>query len=445
MNNPNLAVVILAGGVGSRLWPLSSNILPKQFITLDGNSSLFGRTLKRACELSDYVFVVTNNDYLELVMTECSRQSVDIKVICEPCSRNTCGSVMFVLGHIAKHYAELNQFIVMPSDHYISDNSFIDQVNRSIDLNQLILFGCMPNSPHTGYGYIEFELTDFPLQNVTKFHEKPTLSSAKKYLKEGNYLWNTGMILGGVDLFHRMANHICTDIMKMVSELLDFSSSNYPLLISDKYKNLPNVSIDSEFLQKVHGIKVIKADFEWSDLGTWDSLIQNRDLLGLTFNQIEGDNLIYSNKMTNIRLEGLDHAFIALTDEGLLIRREQSKVDSTSMSQVIERPWGTYEVLLEGPFFKIKKIVMNPRSSISLQYHNHRSEHWIVVQGQVSVQLNNDFFVLNQNQSTYIPLSSLHRLTNESNDFAVIIEVQCGQYLGEDDIVRVEDIYGRVK
>lgn len=466
-----LIPVILSGGAGTRLWPVSREAHPKPFMCIGGGKSLLTQTHERALAVSDHTapLIVTNRDYYFLSHDELANQDVQPYYLLEPAGRNTAPAIVLAAMWAMQQKNDACM-LVMPADHLIKDTpSFYTAVRQAEVLardGQLVLFGVRPTGPETGFGYIEMgEPITAYANKVQRFVEKPDTQTASQYLAQGNYVWNSGMfcfsarsILQEMELHNpalMAAAHRVWEKTKTGGRKIDLPSS---------FAELENISIDYAVMEKAQNITVIPGDFDWSDIGAWSAVADAcpADAQG---NTTSGQNIVIDSHNTHIQNQdrlvaaiGLNNLLIIDTPDALLVadksksqevRQVVSQLKATQhqahkQHRTVIRPWGTYTVLEEGPGFKIKRIMVKPGASLSLQMHHHRSEHWVVVSGTAEVVNGDEILVLKANQSTYIPAGYKHRLGNPGESELSLIEVQCGHYLGEDDIVRFDDIYGRV-
>jgi mannose-1-phosphate guanylyltransferase len=468
--------VILCGGAGSRLWPVSREQHPKPFIKLDDSMSLLQKTLERAISIDgvNQIITVTNrelffrteDEYKDLL--DKHTNTIVSSYILEPFGRNTAPAIISAALHAKDIYGKDSILLVLPADHLISDlAAFAEAIEQARQLSQqrkLVLFGINPTSPETGYGYIEHTGNQ-----VDRFVEKPCLEKATAYLEAGNFLWNSGMFCFTAEALLREAETHSPELYRATANcMLNSKHASgqgfYQVQLSaDDFEQVPNDSIDYSVMEKTHSAAVIKCDFSWSDVGCWKTL-GDLSTPDADNNRIEGNALVQNSRNCTIKSDdrvvgvvGVENLIIVDTADALLVANKQRSQDvkhiytklkdldheSHKCHRTVHRPWGAYTVLETGRFFKIKRIEVKPGRSISLQLHHHRSEHWVVVQGTAKVLNNTVEFVISENQSTYIPATHKHRLENIGSEPLVIIEVQTGHYLGEDDIVRFKDIYGR--
>ncbi len=432
-----MKIIILAGGQGTRLWPMSRKNFPKQFLKIK-NKTLFQETVNRCLllEKEENIFISTTKDYARLVKEEL--KGTNINIIIEPFSRNTGPAILYVLNNLKAKDHEL--ILVCPSDHFIApENEFvktIEKAKKSARNNQIITFGIKPLSPETGYGYIE---TKDSLKNkdgsfkVLNFIEKPDLKKAQALLSKGNYYWNSGIFLFPYKLMlHEFETHA-----------------------KDLIKEKTSISIDKAVIEKSSKIATIKANFNWSDVGSWNSFykIQKKDknnnvILGNAIIHDTKDSLILG-KSRLIACLGLKDVAVIETSDAVLVtpknRSEEVKQLVHNLELETIRPWGSYEILKQEKGSKIKKIIVSPKKRLSLQSHNHRAEHWIVIKGKAKVTLNENEYFLKKGEYFFIPKKAKHRLENQETYPLEIIEVQEGDYLEEDDIIRYEDDFNRIK
>jgi mannose-1-phosphate guanylyltransferase / mannose-6-phosphate isomerase len=473
----DLVAVILAGGSGTRLWPVSRTSYPKQFCKLINDRSLLQETIIRAVTVSccKDIIIVTNEEYYFFCKDQVAELNlscdISLHYILEPCGKNTAPALAIAAQYSLDKISPESKLFVLPSDHSMECNvNFTETVREGASLaaeNKLILFAIKPTSPETGYGYIkkgeQFSGSAFL---VDSFVEKPDLKTAQKYLQLGNYYWNSGMFLFAADFYLTEMERHSQLIFKAAMHAYNESDKNQNdfFRIDASYSDSPSSSIDYELMERTKNTALFIVDNSWSDLGCWASLskIMAADVEG---NVLEGDvcarecenSLIMSSGPKLVAL-GLRNKIVVSTQDSVLVadkscaqevktiveelKNNEEKV--ASEHNKIFRPWGSYETLAKSGPYHAKLIVVNPGASLSLQMHQHRSEHWVVVSGTAEVVSGESKFTLSANQSTYIPKQTKHRLSNLSKDQPLsIIEVQLGDYLGEDDIVRFDDIYGR--
>jgi len=438
--------IILCGGSGTRLWPLSRTLMPKQFVKLFDDKSIFQLTVERNSEFCDSQYIVSNIEQQFLAQSQLNALGRENgKYLLEPVGRNTAPAIALACFDLP--YDEV--VLVTPSDHLIKNKEAYGKVlKRAIVLaekNTLVTFGITPTFAETGYGYIEAED-----ENVLAFHEKPDAKTAEAYLKAGNYYWNSGIFCFKAGVF--------LDELKVLSpEIYDASRKAYSRAKKDDMVNIaeedmlaiPEESIDCAVMEKSNIVKVVPSDIDWSDMGSFDALAQELP-------SDENNNLILSDKP--VELIGIKDTVIVDTGDVLLLTKKGKTQEVKKIVQRLKeegsqlpvvhltgyRPWGSYTVLEEKDGYKIKRIVVEQGKRISLQKHFHRSEHWVVLSGSATVTINDKVFTVNPNESTYIKAGDIHRLENQGKLPLVIIETQVGEYTGEDDIVRLDDDYKRI-
>jgi len=477
--NLKVVTVILSGGEGKRIWPLSSSIRPKQFIDLNNNNSLFNSTLLRIQSLKKSGFtiernyVVTNEEYRFLVLDQTDKlKSIKTQILLEPIAKNTAPAVTLAALAAVKDNPE-SIMLVMPSDHLIKKHKIftacIKSAIQEAKKNSIVTLGIPPLGSETGFGYIRHSNDSKKIKDVIKFIEKPDRKKANIFLKSRSYLWNSGIFIFKASVWLDSLRKSRLDILKSTEKAFEsFALDRKFVRFNSKlFEKIPSESVDYAVLENAIDlkitVKVIKMDAGWDDLGSWEafSKIYKQDssgnrINGNVFVEASHNNIIFSdNKL--IATLGVDDLLIAHTSDAILVAKKDNleniksfvgnlskkkKVSFNKYSKVY-RPWGWYEIILDAEFFKVKRIHVKPNESLSLQKHKFRSEHWVVIQGEASIQLNNKSIKLKSNQSTYISKNTLHRLSNNTKKDLEIIEIQSGTYLGEDDIIRLKDKYGR--
>ena len=438
--------VILCGGSGTRLWPLSRTLMPKQFIRLFNAKSLFDLTLRRNVHAQKTI-IVCNEAHYFLALDECGGKKID-KFILEPFGKNTAAAITFA----ALCCDEDEILLITPSDHLIEDEALlIPQSYAKQDF--LVTFGIKPSEPNTGYGYIKADKNG----DVERFIEKPNLETAVKFIKEGEYYFNSGMFCFKAGVFLSEMKKYAPSIVKDVTAAIE-GSVNEPNLLKIRptfMDKIEDISIDYALMQKSLNIKMVPLDAGWSDMGSFDELSKKMKSDGEPLQIDASENFVIAKKPT--ALVDVQNLLVVDTEDALLIAKKGSsqkvkevyKHFSNSLPEICEahtsvyRPWGSYEVLGEGNGYKMKKIIVKPGKRLSLQKHFKRNEHWIVVEGEALVTIDSDKTPLKQNESIYIKKEQTHRLENTANTDLIVIEVQTGEYLGEDDIVRISDDYDR--
>ncbi len=480
MNSNNKIVpVILSGGSGSRLWPLSRASYPKQYLSLshDSSKSMLQLTLERLQGLNNIDNpIVICNEMHRFILAEQLRE-VNIKpnsILLEPFGRNTAPAIALAAIKSMENKDD-PILLVLPADHEIKNkNNFLKAISsgyKYANKNRLVLFGIVPNSPETGYGYIKASEEPFSIDGdgfcIDKFIEKPDRELAKQLIKDKNFTWNSGIFLFKSSFILKELKKHCPKILEICEKAIEnkLLDLDFQRLDKNDFKDCPNISIDKAVMEKTSFGAVIPLDANWSDLGGWNSIWDHnkKDKNGnATSGKVILDDVENSYVRSESRLVvgiGLKDLIIVETDDALLISdKEKSQAikgvveklkdngfDESYEHKKIHRPWGNYTSIEEDTIWKVKKIVVKPKSSLSLQMHHHRAEHWIIVKGTAEIEINDQKLILSENQSTYIPIGAKHRLTNPGSINLVLIEVQSGNYLGEDDIIRFEDSYGRVK
>ena len=469
---------ILCGGAGSRLWPVSREYHPKPFIRLSDGESLLQKAFLRGASLPNVSDVMTVTNRELFFKTEDEYREVDhllespIKssFILEPFGRNTAPAIASASLIAAEAHGDDAILLVLAADHLISDQqSFADAVAKACELAQggkLVTFGIQPTAPETGYGYIEFNGDE-----VIRFVEKPAHDKAQDYLNSGNFLWNSGMFcFRAGTMLQEMAEHSpeildATRFCLQQSRKASGDGFSQMEINPEHFESVPDDSIDYAVMEKTNNAAVVACDIGWSDIGCWKAL-GDLTVADSNKNRITGDSDILIQDSSNCTIEsrervvgvvGVENLVIIDTPDALLVadknRAQEVKGiysqlkalghETHKLHRTVHRPWGTYTVLEEGSNFKIKRIEVNVGAQISLQMHHHRSEHWVVVSGTAKVLNSVHELTLKVNESTYIPAEHKHCLENAGSEKLVMIEVQTGDYLGEDDIVRFQDVYGR--
>lgn len=451
--------IILCGGSGTRLWPISRTLMPKQFVKLFDDKSLFQLTVERNAAACTSQFIVSNTEQYFLALDQLDElKKNNANYLLEPIGRNTAPAI--ALACMALMEDEI--VLVTPSDHLIKDELEYKKVlSRAQELamqDYLVTFGITPTFAETGFGYIEAADED-----VKAFHEKPDADTAEKYFKAGNYYWNSGMFCFKAGVFLDELKKYSPEIYEASQKAFENASKDGLIRIKlEDMMNIPEDSIDYTVMERSSKVKVIAADIGWSDVGSFDSLYEElpKDDEGNTLNEnhvsIDSqNNLIYGNtrKIATIDIENM---IIVDTGDALLISKKGSSQKVKKVVAEIKkntelhnihltgyRPWGTYTILENTPGYKIKRIEVKPGQRLSLQKHYHRNEHWIVVSGTATVTVGDETKLVRPNESTYIKIGELHRLSNEGKIPVVLIEAQVGEYTGEDDIVRLSDDYKR--
>lgn len=487
-----MKIIVLAGGTGTRLWPLSRKNYPKQFLQLTGNQSLLQLTVDRLLKVvsPEDIVIMTNSEYKfhvlsdlkDLVKGELENKktqnlkpntqkfSPSVHIILEPASRNTTPAIALGAKYcLEKLRCDLDEVLfISPSDHIINPveqfKNYVKQAETVAKEGYIVTFGIKPTRPETGYGYIKAskqasgqEGKQVKCFKTEEFTEKPDLETAKRYIKEGNYYWNSGMFAFSIGTIFDEFKRFTPEIHAMLDEGFDE--------MNNRFVQMPKISIDFAIMEKSDRIVTIPMDIYWNDIGSWDSLyellqsdekgnVKSGDVVTLD----TSNTMIFGSKRL-ITTIGLEDSLVIETDDAILISKKgQAQKVKNIVDRLIKdnrkepeehvttyRPWGSYTVLEEGERYKLKRVVVNPLESLSLQMHYHRSEHWVVIKGTAKVTIGDNERIIHENESAYVPKSTLHRLENPGKVPLEIIEVQNGEYVDEDDIVRIDDVYGREK
>ena len=467
--------VVLAGGQGTRLWPMSRAARPKQFLPLTGPTSLFQSTLQRVSNRDVYTsaIVVTNAEYRFLV----AEQALEIGyamsgVLLEPVARNTAVAIAAAAAYALATFGADAILLVLPSDHdVVVDEGYTLSVQCAAvaaRAGKLATFGIVPTLPETGYGYIKTgKSLGEGVNAVDRFVEKPNRAVAEDMLRSGGFLWNSGMFMLGAGKFmaecevHSPQTHAAASAAVANAKIdLDFVR-----LDETEFSEAPNISVDYAIFEKTTDAVVVPVSFGWSDLGSWDAVWKagSKDAAeNVTSGAVTLSNVTHSLVMTehaHVAIDGLDDIAVIASDDAIYIgklseaqkvgamvkslRGHASTVGLTEIHRTAYRPWGGYSSVVSGERFQVKRLFVKPGMKLSLQKHHHRSEHWVVVRGTAEVTLDGQITMLSENQSIYLPLGCTHRLANPGKILLELIEVQTGSYLGEDDIIRIEDEFGR--
>lgn len=476
MADQPLVAVILSGGAGTRLWPVSREALPKPFIKLHDGRSLLQRTLGRVHGLphAGLVLTVTNRNYYFLTRDEYAELpsgDTRFEYLLEPFGRNTAAAIAAAAMIVGERLGPEAIMLVLPADHVVADQAaFSAAVEGALALaaaGWLVTFGMTPGRPETGYGYIKCgdRLEEGLGYAVAEFVEKPDAGRAEEFLRSGRYLWNSGMFCFTADAIGRAMQELCPEVWETVSAAVGAADRGVSpvLLDSAAFGSVPDISIDYAVMERSDRVAVVAGSFGWEDVGSWRALaeLMPADAEG---NRLNGETLMLDATNCYIQAEskiiaaiGVSDLIVVDTPDALLIsERGRSQEVKTVVDRLkllshatvrhhrtVHRPWGTYTVLEEGQGFKIKRIVVRPGSSLSLQRHRYRSEHWVVVSGEAIVTNDGREIRIAKNESAYISAGASHRLSNPGDADCVMIEVQVGSYVGEDDIERLEDVYGR--
>lgn len=480
LNAPQVVPVILSGGAGTRLWPVSREGHPKPFMKLPDGHTLLGRTVQRAARTATArkILLVTNRDYYFISKDEVGRtlgtaSGLGAGYLLEPVGRNTAAAIAAAAHWVSDNVSPDAVMLVLPADHLISPiEEFLHEVQEAAQLaaqGKLVTFGIRPTAPETGYGYIEAgpELPGAAARQVKRFVEKPDAATARAYLESGNFLWNSGMFCMRADtLLQELDEHrpqLAQSMAQCWAQVAEDSKAQFTELPAECFGQAESISIDYAVMEPSRNLVVLPTAFSWDDIGSWSAVagLVPQDERG---NRVHGDSVLVDCDDCFVRAEdrmiaavGLRGVMVVDTPDALLVADASSAQqvkevvaqlklrghDSYRLHRTVTRPWGTYTVLEDGTGYKIKRIEVKPGAALSLQMHHHRSEHWIVVSGTAKVTCDEREFMVMTNESTYIPAGKKHRMENPGVLDLVMIEVQSGAYLGEDDIVRFSDIYGR--
>ena len=471
--------VVLSGGSGTRLWPLSRLSFPKQFVDLLGGEPLFRRTLRRVSGGGDFAppFVICNVEHRFLVAEELRQAGLEASaILLEPEGRNTAAAA--AVGALAALRRDAGAILaLLPADHLVAEpaalSGLLQQAAGVAAAGYLVTFGIVPDRAETGYGYIRQGAVlpgsaggSSGACSVAAFVEKPDAATAAGYLASGEYLWNSGMFVVGAGRLVEEMRRYCPEVLAAAEAALAGARADLDFLRLEAraFGSAPSISLDYAVMERTERAAVIPAEVGWHDLGSWPALwsVAPKDGSG---NAVVGEAHLRDVRGSYLRSDdgrliaglGLEDMIVVSTHDALLVapRSRASEIGALAKAlaasgrseatepRVIRRPWGSYETLVEAGGFKVKRIVVRPGGRLSLQYHHHRSEHWVVVSGEAEVTVGEEVFALGVDRSTYVPQGTRHQLHNPGHEPLVLIEVQCGTYLGEDDIVRLADVYGR--
>lgn len=463
--------VVLCGGVGSRLWPVSRDLYPKPFIKLPDGESFIQKTFRRAAALpeAEHIITVTGADIYFKVKDEFEETglNLDSTYMLEPFGRNTAPAIVAAALHTMKHHSPDTLLLILPSDHLIEKKEvFASAIQEAMVLarsDRLTTFGIKPTRPDTGFGYIEADGN-----RVVRFVEKPDAETACRYVDSGNFVWNSGMFCFKAAVMVEEVGRYAPEILDAMNKCLSLAKDDRQGCIefdAGAFSGVPAKSIDFAVMEKSERVSVVQCDIGWNDVGSWNELCGldpvdengNHVAHSANFVSVDTRNCNVSNRDRIVATLGVENLLIVETTDAILVadnaraqdvrlvynRLKASGREAYKQHRTIHRPWGSFSILEHGPRFKIKKLVLKPGASISLQLHHHRSEHWIMVSGMAKVTCDDKVFFVHTNESAYIKAGCKHRVENPGKIDLVIIEVQSGDYLGEDDIERFEDVYGR--
>jgi mannose-1-phosphate guanylyltransferase/mannose-6-phosphate isomerase len=475
--------VILCGGSGTRLWPLSRTAFPKQFLVLSGKTTLFQQAVERLQSLKNPsvtlndTLIVTNEEHRFLVLDQLrDMKEVKAQLLLEPVGRNTAPALTFAALQAVEN-KEDPILLVTPADQTVQDKTnFTKSLHDAIELaskGSIVVLGIKPTKPDNGFGYIKKDTSEDEHHGFTvlNFMEKPDLATAERYVESGEYFWNGGIFVLQASVWLKAIKQINPEIYEATIKSFNQKTNDNLFIRPDKnlFKAIPANSIDYAVIEKCPGsnfnIKMVELDAGWNDLGSWDAVWQvsekDKDqnvTYGDTLLENTKNSLIYANHKL-VSAVGINNLIVIETSDAIMIadrnnsqhvkvivdKLHSQKREEQVLHRKVSRPWGWYDSLDEGENFKVKRIQVKPGASLSLQKHSKRAEHWVVIKGVAEVICDDKKITLKENESTYIPLGHTHRLSNPGKDVLEIIEVQSGSYLGEDDIERFDDLYGRKK
>ena len=467
--------VILAGGQGTRLWPMSRSTRPKQFLPLTGERSLFQETLRRVSDPALYApaLILTNADYRFLVAEQALEVGATLAgVLLEPVARNTAAAIAVAAVYAQQKFGPDAVLHILASDHAIeADAGYWSAVRTAADAaaqGWLVTFGIVPTAPETGYGYIETGAPIAgPVAAVKRFTEKPQRADAEAMIASGNYSWNSGMFMLGANTFIEECRLLAPETLAAAEEAVAKAKIDldFVRIDADAFAKAPNISVDYAIFEKTKKAAVLPVAFGWSDLGSWDAVWKasprtpdgNVGTGPVTFTDTH-QSLVVTEK-AHVAIGGLEDIVVIASEDAIYVGKlsEAQRVGAlvktlkadpgtaalTETHRTVYRPWGGYSSVLSGERFQVKRLFVKPGKQLSLQKHQHRSEHWVVVRGTAEVTVDGRVTQLNENESIYLPVGCEHRLANPGKILLELIEVQTGSYLGEDDIVRIQDDFGR--
>ena len=462
--------IVLAGGSGTRLWPLSRSLYPKQFLNLVNETTLFQDTILRLPKALEKPLVICNEEQRFLAAEQLRQIQINPNsIILEPEGKNTAPAIALAALKLIES-GDDPLILILPADHIIQDIAAFHKSIKIAELlamnDKLVTFGIVPNKPETGYGYIEInqnESKDY--FNIKSFKEKPNKEEAKKFIDSGDYLWNSGMFIFKSSIYLNELKKFEPDIFNACKKALqtEYKDLDFIRLNKKEFFKCPNKSIDYAVMEKTGNSVVVPLEANWSDIGSWEALFNFREK-DIDGNVSEGDVILDNVKNTYaysshrlVTITGVSDLVVVDTQDALLVSNSNNAQNIKNIISILKknnrleienhrkvsRPWGYYDCIDSGYGFQVKRILVNPGSKLSLQKHKYRAEHWIVVKGVATITFKDKVFTLNANQSTYIPKEEIHRLQNKEKIPLEIIEIQTGSYLGEDDIIRLEDDYQR--
>lgn len=468
--------IILSGGAGARLWPVSRRMHPKPFMEVAGKP-LLAHALIRAASIADEALIVTNQDHYFLTenLLKETPKAPKVSYLLEPNGRNTAPAIALAVRHIQEAYGGDSVCLVLAADHLISDDrafeKAVDQAEERAQAGNLVVFGIRPTSPETGYGYLEVAETSDAPQPLQSFVEKPDRATAEQYLAAGRYYWNSGMFCFTAGVMAKNIGTHASDVWAASETAFAEAKEDARVtrFAEASFIAQPAISIDYAVMEKAEKVAMVSAGFGWSDVGSWDAVAGAHKADENGNSKAGADKVQFvETRTTHIESIGYTEKFIAAigvenlviidTPDALLVadRAKSQEVklvveslnasadaELTELPATVHRPWGTYATLKEEDGYQVKRITVAPGQKLSLQYHHKRAEHWVVTQGKAIVQVGDEEFETGPGEYRYIPLGEKHRLTNIGEIELVLIEVQVGDYLGEDDIVRLDDVYGR--
>jgi mannose-1-phosphate guanylyltransferase len=468
--------LILAGGQGTRLWPMSRSARPKQFLPLVGALSLYQETIRRTADPARYEapVIVTNVEYRFLVAEQAQELGIiPAAILLEPVARNTAAAIAAAAVYIRSRFGADALVHVLASDHAVEiDDNYRWSLEAAADAagqGRLVTFGITPTAPETGYGYIEAgkEIGGGVL-SVARFVEKPDRARAEAMIAAGNHFWNSGTFMLGAGTFLAEVAALAPETLSAAEGAVEKSRADLDFVRLDEtsFAAAPNISVDYAIFEKSSKVALVPVTFPWSDLGAWDAVwkVQPKDadgnvVLSGSASLFDTRNSLVVSEKAHVAVQGLDDVAVIATEDAVYVGRlsEAQKVGGivksmksgaattalTEIHRTAYRPWGGYSSVLSGARFQVKRLFVKPGKRLSLQRHHHRAEHWVVVSGTAEVTLDDTVTMLSENQSIYLPLGCVHRLANPGKILLELIEVQTGSYLGEDDIVRIEDEFGR--